>query len=152
MNDAEAHVVKVLGDILSFFGVNTDIEVGSSDNVINASVPSTDMNGFLIGERGNNLHAIQYLVNTMMKSSDFSDWRVSVDIADYKAQRADRLAEQVQEWAAAVIKSGVPMELQHMSALDRRTVHQTIGEIDAVQSESSGEGRDRHIVLKPSAE
>ena len=142
---------QYLEDLLSFFGLNIDIKAEEEDETIVLSVPSTNMNGFLIGEHGGNLRAIQHLVGLALKTKDYLQ-RVSIDVADYKKQRAERLAEQAGQWAAAVIKSGAPMELAPMSPTDRRTVHQTVGDISGVESESAGEGRDRHIVLRPKAE
>jgi spoIIIJ-associated protein len=139
---------KYLEDLLSFFGLNTDVHATSEDDVIELEVPSTHLNGFLIGQRGENMRAMQSLVSTALKNKGFEYTRVNVDIAEYKKQRADRLAQQAEEWMHAVKDSGEPMELKPMNAADRRTVHKVAQEFGVV-SESAGEGRDRHIVLKP---
>lgn len=148
--DAQAFAKKFLEDMLTFFDLNVKIDVGSDEDVIELTVPSTKMNGFLIGEHGGNLRSLQHLVSLALKTKGLES-RVNLDIADYKKQRAERLAEQVKQWAEAVIKTGTPMELSSMNAADRRTVHKTIGEIEGIESESSGEDRDRHVVLRPSA-
>lgn len=140
---------KYLEDILSFFGLNTDVYTTTEDGeVIEMSVPSTHLNGFLIGQRGETLHALQFLVASALKNGDFELCRVNIDVADYKKQRADHLAKQVEEWIAEVKDSGKPKDLAPMNAADRRTVHRVATEF-GVTSESEGEGRDRHIVLKP---
>lgn len=148
MEEAIQYAKKYLEDILSFFGLNTQIHATSEDDVIELSVPSTHLNGFLIGQRGENMRAMQFLVSTALKNKGFEYVRVNVDIADYKKQRAERLAKQAEEWAKEVQSSGEPKELQPMNAVDRRTVHKVAQEYGIV-SESVGEGRDRHIVLKP---
>ena len=104
------------------------------------------MNGFLIGQRGETMHALQFLVSSALKSNNYEITRVNVDIAEYKAQRANRLAEQAEEWIAEVKKTGKPMSLRPMNASDRRTVHKVANE-HGVKTESQGEGRNRHIVL-----
>jgi spoIIIJ-associated protein len=58
--------------------------------------------------------------------------------------------ERAQEWVDEVVKSGKPMELRPMNAADRRTIHKMAGDA-GLETESVGEGHDRHIVLKPSA-
>jgi spoIIIJ-associated protein len=105
------------------------------------------MNGFLIGQRGDNMRSLQYLVSMALKNQNFTNSRVNVDIADYKKQRADRLREKAEEWMKAVKESGEEMALQPMNAADRRIVHKLAGEYE-IPTESVGEGRDRHIVLK----
>jgi spoIIIJ-associated protein len=69
----------------------------------------------------------------------------------YKKQRADRLREHAEDWVKEVRDSGKEKELQPMNASDRRIVHQLAGEY-GLATESVGEGRDRHIILKPGAE
>lgn len=151
MKEAGEYAKQYLEDILTFFGLNVSVEVEVEDDVVGLNVPTTSMNGFLIGERGGNLRSLQHLISLALKSKGFSA-RVNLDVAEYKKQRAERLAEQVKQWADAVLKSGVPMELGSMSAADRRTVHKTLGEIKGVESESTGEGQSRHVVIRPVAE
>ena len=149
MEESILYAKKYLEDLLSFFGLNTDVRASNSeDEVIELNVPSTHLNGFLIGQRGETMHALQFLVSSALKSNNYEITRVNVDVADYKLQRANRLAEQAKEWVMDVKKSGKQMELRPMNASDRRTVHKVANEF-GVTTESVGEGRDRHIVLTP---
>lgn len=148
MEEAILYAKKYLEDLLSFFGLNTDVYATSDDEVIQLNVPSTHLNGFLIGQRGENMRSLQYLTSTALKNNDYSNTRVNVDIADYKKNRADRLRDRAEEWVKQVRDSAKPMDLQPMNAADRRIVHQVAAEY-GLTSDSVGEGRDRHIVLKP---
>jgi spoIIIJ-associated protein len=147
MEEAIRYAKKYLEDLLSFFGLNTDVHATSEDDVIELSVPSTHLNGFLIGQKGENMRSMQFLVSNALKNNGFEYTRVNVDIADYKKQRAQRLAAQAEDWMKRVKETGESMELRPMNAADRRTVHKVAQEWGLV-SESDGEGRDRHIVLK----
>lgn len=139
---------KYLEDLLSFFGLNTDVYATCTDDeVIELSVPSTHLNGFLIGQNGDTMRALQFLVSSALRSSDHTLTRVNVDIADYKKNRADRLIDVAQEWLVAVKNSGTPMDLQPMSSADRRIIHKLASE-NGLVTESVGQGRDRHIILK----
>jgi spoIIIJ-associated protein len=73
---------------------------------------------------------------------------VNVDVAGYKKQHADRIAQQAEEWFKEVKESGKPKDLAPMSPADRRVVHKA-AEDYGLTTESVGEGRDRHIVIKP---
>ncbi len=148
MEDAIQFAKKYLEDLLTFFGLNTDISASSEDDVIELSVPSTHLNGFLIGQRGENMRAIQFLISNALKNGNFAYSRVNVDVADYKKQRADRLRDKAEDWMKQVKSSGQVMDLSPMNAADRRTVHKLAQEYGLI-SESVGEARDRHIVLKP---
>lgn len=147
MEDSVTYAKKYLEDLLSFFGLNTDIKAHMDDEVIELSVPSTHLNGFLIGQRGETLRALQFMVSTALKNNGFESSRVNVDVADYKRHRHERLAVQVEDWIKQVKDSKQPMSLQPMNAADRRVVHKIVGDASGVVSSSEGEGRDRHVVI-----
>lgn len=147
MEDSILYAKKYLEDLLSFFGLNTDVHATSEDDVIELEVPSTHLNGFLIGQKGENMRSMQFLVSSALKNQGYEFTRVNVDVAEYKKQRAQRLAQTAEEWMKKVKETGEPMELEPMNAADRRTVHKLAQEW-GVTSDSEGEGRDRRIVLK----
>ena len=147
LDESVIYAKKYLEDLLSFFGLNTDVAAASSDEtVIELNVPSSHLNGFLIGQKGETVRALQFMVSNALRSNEYEVNRVSVDIADYKKQRADRITEQATEWVNKVKESKEPMHLKPMNPADRRVVHQLASE-HGIVSESAGEGRDRHIVL-----
>lgn len=149
MEESLQYAKKYLEDLLSFFGLNTDVYATTEDGeVIELQVPSTHLNGFLIGQHGDTMRSLQFIVSTALKNNGYEVTRVNVDIAEYKKQRADRLAEKAEEWVKQVKDSGEPMHLNPMNAADRRTVHRVATEA-GLETESEGEGRDRHVVLKP---
>jgi spoIIIJ-associated protein len=150
MEEAIQYAKKYLEDLLSFFGLNTEVHATSEDEVIELEVHSTHLNGFLIGQRGDNMRAMQFLVSNALKNQGYEYTRVNVDIADYKKQRAERLSGRAEEWVKKVKETGKLIDLQPMNAVDRRTVHKLAQEYGLI-SESVGEGRDRHIVLKPAS-
>lgn len=142
---------KYLEDMLSFFGLNVDVYATSEDEeVIELSVPSTHLNGFLIGNHGETMRSLQYLTSMALKTNEASLIRVNVDVADYKRQRAHRLEEKAELWLKQVQESGSEMHLEPMNSADRRTIHKLATDF-GIETESQGEARDRHIVLKPKA-
>ncbi len=147
LEEAIVYAKKYIEDLLSFFGLNTDVYATSDDDVIQLNVPSTHLNGFLIGQRGENMRSLQYLTSTALKNQDYAHTRVNVDIAEYKKQRAERLRDRAEDWVKQVRDSGESMALQPMNAADRRVVHKLAAEY-GLTSDSEGEGRDRHIILK----
>jgi len=151
MEESIIFAKKYLEDLLSFFGLNIDIHATAEEDVIELSVPSTHMNGFLIGQHGDTMRALQYMVSTALKNNDYEYVRVNVDIADYKKSRHERLAVQALPWIEKVKASGKQLELQPMNAADRRIVHKVADE-HGLTTESIGFGRDRHVIIKPSEE
>src|ERR1700755_2577297 len=92
IDEAIMYAKKYLEDLLSFFGLNTDVYATTEDQeVIELNVPSTHLNGFLIGQRGDTMRSLQYLISTALKNQNFFHTRVNVDVADYKKHKAERL-------------------------------------------------------------
>ncbi len=142
VDEAILYGKKYLEDLLSFFGLNTDVYATTEDGeVIELDIPSTHLNGFLIGQHGDTMRALQYLVSSALKSSGHRYTRVNVDVAEYKKQRADRLALQAEEWIKSVKDSGEPMDLQPMNAADRRVVHKVAAEAGLISASVGGRGR-----------
>src|ERR1700753_1037936 len=106
MEDAIQYAKKYLEDLLSFFGLNTDVHATSEDDVIELNVPSTHLNGFLIGQKGDNMRAMQFLTSSALKNQGYAYTRVNVDVVEYKKQRAQRLAERAEEWMKSVKDTG----------------------------------------------
>ena len=139
---------KYLEDILSFFGLNAVVSATHEDDVIELSVPSTHLNGFLIGSHGETLRALQALVSTMLKNAEAALVRVNIDIADYKKHRAEKLLEQLEAWVVEIRESKKSKALQPMNGADRRTIHRGLEDYSDITSHSEGEARERHIVLE----
>lgn len=137
---------KYLEDILAFFEVNVEIEVALNDDIIEASIPSTEFNSILIGRSAETLRSLQYLLSTTLRNQNAAITRVNVDIADYKKQRANKIAEQAREWIENVRKTG-DSHVASLNAADRRVVHQLASEYDDIQTFSEGEGRERKIII-----
>lgn len=143
-----SYAKKYLEDTLSFFGLNIEIKASADDEVIELKVPSTHLNGFLIGHNGDTLRSLQFLVSTTLRNHDAGLSRINIDIADYKAQRADRLVSKIKkDILETVQKNGQAYSLEPMSAADRRVVHQAVGEYADLETHSEGEGRERHIII-----
>lgn len=150
--EAREFAAGFLEDVISFFGVNVLVEAREEgpeeDGVITLNVPSTRMNGFLIGQNGDNLRALQNLANMALRSNGYEDITATVDVAGYKRQRNQRLERDVQKFAQQVKDSGEDYELEPMNSYDRRLAHRTISDIEGVESESVGEGKERKVVIR----
>lgn len=137
---------KYVADLLSFFGVNVSVEASVQDDIIELSVPSTDINSLLIGRGAETLRSLQFLVSTVLRNQDAALTRVNLDIADYKRQRSERLAEKAREWIEEVRKTG-SSHVEQMNAADRRIVHQVASEYSDIKTFSEGEGFERRITI-----
>ena len=137
---------KYLEDLLSFFGINVAVYSTLDDEVIQLSVPSTSLNSLLIGKNADNLRALQFIVSMALSARNAEISRVNVDVADYKRQRADRIAERAENWIQKVRTSGEPLTLD-LNAADRRIVHKVAADYSDIETHSEGEGRERKLII-----
>jgi len=137
---------KYLEDLLSFFGVNVAVDASLEEDIIELDVPSTEINSVLIGRNAETLRSLQYAVSTTLRNKNASLTRVNLDIAGYKKQRAEKVAEQARQWIEEVRRTG-DSHVVDLNAADRRVVHRVADEYDDIRTFSEGEGRDRRIII-----
>jgi spoIIIJ-associated protein len=141
-----AFAKKYLEDLLTFFGANLEVDATCEEDVIELAVPTSDLNSLLIGRNAETLRSLQYIVSTVLRNKEASLTRVNIDIADYKKQRAERVAVQAREWIEEVRRSG-DSYVAMLNAADRRIVHHVASEYSDIRTFSEGEGRDRKITI-----
>jgi len=141
---------KYLEDLLSFFGANITVSSTCDEDVIELSVPSNELNSLLIGRNAETLRSLQYLVSTILRNKEAEISRVNIDIADYKKQRADRVAKQAREWIEEVQRTG-DSKIVSMNAADRRIIHKVASEYGDIRTFSEGEGKDRKLTIVQAA-
>lgn len=137
---------KYLEDLLSFFGVNVAVYSTIDDEVIKLAVPSTSLNSLLIGKNADNLRALQHIVSMALVTRGAETARVSIDVAGYKRQREDRIAEKAEGWIRKVRETGEKMTL-NLNPADRRVVHKVAQDYSDIETHSEGEGRERVLII-----
>ncbi len=140
-----------LVDLLLNFDPTYAVEVEEADDEeLRVEVYGGDP-GKVIGRAGRTLAALEYITNAVINRDEGSRVRVSIDVGGYKRRRDERLRGEARKAAARVRKTGRPVELDAMSAAERRVVHMALADDPDVMSESFGEGKDRHVVVKPAS-
>jgi spoIIIJ-associated protein len=132
------------------FVVVVQVETGETSrlNVV-AEGDEKEALGALIGRKGERLSALQHLVNLML-SKEMGAWtRVLVDVEDYRGRRERQLRELAERAAARVVETGKMLQLEPMSALERRWIHMSLRDHPAVATQSIGEEPNRRVVLVP---
>lgn len=139
---------RVLGDLLESMGFDVSVEVRAVEDPIMLGVTGQNL-GVLIGRRGDNLSAIQFMVNLIL-SKNRRQWpRVVVDVENYRARREESLTTLADRIAYRVRRNGRPFTLEAMPAGDRRVIHMALRESDEVETYSIGEGPARRVVIAP---
>ncbi len=149
----EEQLNEILDNILGLLLLEGSYEVEETDDSFVVSIDTKDA-GRLIGARGESLEGLQLLVNQIMsrKAGEADFKRVALDVEGWRKQKEQELKSKATEFANQVLETGKEIELEPMSAWQRRIIHMTISEMEGLSSESMGEGRDRHVVIKLKSE
>jgi len=118
------------------------------DGTVQADIAGGDP-GKLIGRGGRTLTALEHVVGAVVNREGAEHVRVNIDVGGYRRRRDERLRQNAHRSADLVRKNGEEVELEPMSAAERRVVHMALADVPGVRTESAGEGRDRRVVIYP---
>lgn len=141
----ESFLVHLLLNIDPAFAVDVGEE---RENEVHVDIEGGNA-GKIIGRGGRTLMALEYVTNTVINRNAQQRVRINIDVGGYKRRRDEKLRNTAKKLASKVRRTGVAVELDPMSAAERRVVHMAIAEEAGVYSESTGEGADRRLAIKP---
>ena len=137
--------------IVEGIGVTARIELVEEDELITASCAGPDL-GMLIGRHGQTIDAVQYLANAVMWRRHPEDRKeVVVDAAGYRDRRRATLESLAVRSAERALSDREPVELEPMTAVERKVVHLRLKEFDGVETTSEGTEPNRYVVVHPVA-
>jgi spoIIIJ-associated protein len=131
--------------------VSARIHIDEDDEAIVATCTGADL-GMLIGRHGQTIDAMQYLANAIMYRRHPEDRKeVVVDAAGYRARRRATLEALAVRCAERSLSNDEPVELEPMTAVERKVVHLRLKEFDGVETTSEGTEPNRFVVIRPVA-
>lgn len=142
---------EILERLVELMGYDATVEVTTGQTakitVFGANEEQKEALGALIGRKGERLSALQHLVNLMLSRKMGSWTRVLVDVEDYRGRRERQLAEVAMRAAERVQETGQMLQLEPMSALERRWIHLSLIDVEGVATQSIGEEPGRRVVV-----
>ncbi len=142
--------LELLGELLAKMGVAAALEVGPrTRDGIEFNLMSDDL-GTLIGKRGQTLHAIQYLANTILNQghAERTGTRVLLDAASYRNRRQEVLERMAHKAAARALERGQRVKLDAMPSYERRIIHMVLANHAEVQTVSFGDEPFRQVIVE----
>lgn len=146
---------KIATDFLAGFvdAVGVQAEVASvikaEDEILEVSI-NGDQLGLLIGPRGQTMTSLQEFVRIVVqRKTGATNGRIILDVSGYRARRKEALSQFANQIAQEVIESGRAKVLEPMNPADRKIVHDTINDIDGVETSSEGVEPRRRVVISP---
>ena len=145
-DSTEKRAVKFLDGLFAILGEEVKVDTKQSGDELAVELSGPDM-GMVIGKRGETLDALQHLTSLVVNRGDMDFVKVSLDTENYREKRVKALQSLALKLASKVVKTGRNTSLEPMNAYERRIIHATLQDHDAVTTYSVGQGVKRKVVI-----
>ena len=149
-SEPAALVRDLIARTTSALGISCRVEISDHGETLVATCSGREL-GLLIGRHGQTIDAIQYLCNAIL-AREGAGVSVVVDAAGYRARREATLGSLATNAAEQAIRTGERVELESMTAVERKIVHLSLQDYPGVETESEGTEPNRFVVVVPGAE
>ena len=150
MPEAPVERVRVvLERVLVELDLEGEVEIEEGEEEISAAIDGDDDFGLLIGRRGQTIDALQLLCYQAAFRGMRERKRVRLDVAGYRQRRREVLERRADRAAEEALQISRPVELEEMSAPERRVVHERLKERAEVETYSEGDEPHRCVVVAP---
>jgi spoIIIJ-associated protein len=137
----------ILEKILELLGFGVTVDEHRMEDGILLDVKTED-SGRLIGRQGQTLSDLQYITNRLLFQQDPSAPKIMVDVSGYRAQAREALVKKAKDAAEKVRRWGDVVELEPLSAFDRRIIHQALKDDPGIETHSvEVEGTEKKAIL-----
>jgi spoIIIJ-associated protein len=148
-SELAATVRGLLELIVGGIGINARLSIEEHEDKLVASFSGRDL-GLLIGKHGQTIDAIQYLVNAIVFRGQADDRKaIVVDAAGYRDRRTASLDALALRSAERAVATGERVELEPMTAVERKVVHLRLKDYPGVRTSSEGTEPNRYVVIEP---
>jgi len=146
--DLVVDVRTLMERIVAELGARCRVEVREDATGVHVECTGGDV-GVLIGRYGQTIDAVQYIVNAIVSRREGARIDVTVDAAGYRERRRVMLERVALRSAERALTSAQPVELEPMTAVERKVVHLRLKEFDGVETSSEGTEPNRYVVVTP---
>lgn len=126
-------------------GTTYEVEYSYTPNGLLVNLLGSEM-GKLIGYRGEGMSSLQHILNSLASKQEF-DTHIILDIEGYKARREQALINLAKKTANKALISHKNIAIEPMNSYERRIIHSAVAGMDGITTESTGEGKNRHVVF-----
>jgi spoIIIJ-associated protein len=147
-SELAADVRSLVERIVETLGVRCRVETREDESGIQVECAGGDP-GVLIGRYGQTIDAVQYIVNAIVARRGGERVEVTVDAAGYRVRRRATLEGLAVRSAERVLASGRSIELDPMTAVERKVVHLRLKDFAGVRTSSEGSEPNRYVVVSP---
>lgn len=108
----------------------------------------SENNAVLIGKNGQTIKALETLVRQKIQSETGVNFKVTVDVENYREKRDESIIRLAKKTAKEVLETKVPVTLDSMTSYERRLVHSALSEFKGIKTHSEGEEPNRYTIIE----
>ncbi|PXF56848.1 MAG: hypothetical protein C4B58_12005 [Deltaproteobacteria bacterium] len=140
--------LEITEELLNKSGLAGQVEIKADEEGPYLDISGEDLS-LIIGKEGQNLNALEYIVNRILRHRVESHTRIKLEAQGYREKREKSISLLAHRMAKKAQKTGRPVTLQPLGARERRLVHLTLKNIKGIRTHSVGEGIMRKVVINP---
>ncbi len=144
--EVKSYIEDSVNKLISLAELDVTVDAFDDEGTLFVEINGAD-SALVIGRYGDTLSAIQTIVRAIAFRKFSQKLSIVIDSEGYLKRHEDKLRDFAIRTAKEAQRNGEPIELEPMNARERRIVHMALASISGVSTESTGEGRDRRIVI-----
>ena len=134
--------------LIELLGSKAKVEVLEKDDSFLVNLAADEETGLLIGRHGETINSIQAILALSLREV-LGEKKVYVNVGDWREKQEEKLSEMAEQIYQRVIDTGEEQPVYNLTSSQRRIIHMALSEKKDVETESTGEGENRYLLVKP---
>jgi len=134
--------------LIEFLGCDVEITVKEEKDSFFIEIDAKEETGLLIGRHGETINSIQSIIALSLRE-ELENKRVFVNVGDWREKQEEKLKEMAEQISQRVLETGEAQPVYNLTPSQRRIIHMFLSESKDVETESTGEGEERYLLVKP---
>jgi spoIIIJ-associated protein len=149
VDDVSSKVEEIVTEVMKLAGINAQVKTSVEDEIHRVEIETAGVDGLLIGKKGESLEDLGHLLRRMVGKQLKKSVRMDVDVGGYKRRRGGALRDKAISLASRVKATGKEMQMEPLSAAERRVVHLAVADDPQIKTYTVGEGDLKNVVISP---
>lgn len=150
--NTEQTIKRMVEEVMTQMGFEAEVEIkkmaGEDKEEIVYNIKTTE-SSFLIGQYGTNLQSLQHIARLIARKKTDEKANFTLDVNSYRQEKNESIIRMAKDMAREAMLERRSVILRPMSPYERRIVHMELSKNDQIKTESTGEGENRRVVIKP---
>ena len=150
-DEVSAKIEELVTNLIRLTGITAQVKIEVEDDIHRVDIETVGVDGLLIGKKGESLDDLGHLVRRMVGKQLKKSVRMDIDVGGYKKRRGSALKNKAMSLASRAKSTGKEMQMEPLSAAERRVVHLALADDPQIKTFTIGEGDFKNVVVSPAS-